>query len=474
MNLKTVNLSAQQQKHLKDLIVRYNKQTIKSKHSAQTYRPVLADSRGTNGFCIETKEMLYPILGDRFEGARFWDVDGNEYIDIAMGFGVHLLGHRVPCILKALENSIENGLPVGPQAKLAGNVAELFCELTGMERVCFCNSGTEAVMTALRVVRAATGRSKIVMFKGSYHGHFDGTLAQPTIQDGHSNPKAVPKFPGVLQPMVDDVLVLTYGDSQSLDIIKTHASELAAVLVEPVQSRQPHLQPKEFLQQLRQLTQELGIALIFDEVITGFRVHPGGTQAWFGVKADIATYGKALGGGMPIGAVAGAAAYLDVIDGGHWSYGDASYPQVEKTFYAGAFCKHPLTMVTTQALLQLLKEQGPGLQEELNQRTAELANQLNSYFQAEEIPIELVYFGSMFRFALVKDSALTVFIPNVFQPLELNLLFYHLILKGIYCVELRLFFLSTAHTSEDIDQIVKAVKDSVRELRAGGFLLKTK
>lgn len=132
--------------------------------------------------------------------------------------------------------------------------------------------------------------------------------------------------------MVEDVLVLDYGNSQSLEIIKAYRDELAAVLVEPIQSRCPDLQPKEFLQQLRQLTAESGIALIFDEMVTGFRLHLGGAQAWFGVEADIATYGKVVGGGMPIGIVAGKAAYLNKIDGGMWNYGDASSPQIEKTF----------------------------------------------------------------------------------------------------------------------------------------------
>ena len=454
-------LNPQQQRHLEALIARYTTRTQKSKQRVQAYRPVLADRRASIRFRFEIKEMLYPIVGERSVGSKFWDVDGNEYVDLAMGFGVHLFGHGAPFIQTALEEQLKQGIQVGPQSHLAGEVAELFCELTGMERVCFCNSGTEAVMTALRIARAATGRPKIALFTGSYHGHSDGTLALSKTVNG--NLQSVPMAQGVPQHVVDDVLVLTYGDPRSFEIIKTHASELAAVLVEPVQSQRPDLQPKTFLEQLRYLTQETGIALIFDEVITGFRIHLGGGQAWFGIDADIATYGKVVGGGIPIGVVAGKASYIDRIDGGMWSYGDASYPKVEQTFFAGTFNKNPLAMAAAKAVLKYLQLQGSALQEQLNQRTSQLAETLNAYFEQESIPIKLVHCGSIFRFALSGNFS------YLYQPLEIDLLFYHLIEKGVYIWEGRSCFLSTAHTDEDIDYVIQAVKDSVKELRESGF-----
>jgi amino acid adenylation domain-containing protein len=459
-------LSPQQQQYLNSLIGRYTKRTAKSKQQAQTYRPVLADKRASVGFRPETKEILYPIVGERSQGSRIWDVDGNEYIDISMGFGVHLFGHGVPFITAALENQLKQGTQVGPQSKLAGEVASLICEMTGMERVTFCNSGTEAVMTAMRVARATTGRAKIAIFKGAYHGHFDGTLAIPQTSEDGKLP-AQPMVPGVLQNMVDDVLLLTYGAPESLDIIKANAHELAAVLVEPVQSRKPDLQPKEFLQQLRQVTQQLDITLIFDEVITGFRVHPRGAQAWFGVDADIVTYGKLIGGGMPVGVIAGSSAYMDKIDGGMWNFGDESYPEVETTFFAGTFSKHPLTMAAARATLLHLKAEGSALQERLNQRTSQLAATLNTYFEQENVPVRIVHFSSLFRFTLSGNSS------YLYQPLEMDLLYYSLIEKGVYIWEGRTCFLSTAHTDEDVNYVIQAVKDSVRELRAAGFFSKS-
>ncbi len=461
-------LNSEQKSYLEKFIAAYTRKTQKCKEKALAYRSVLADKRAAVSFRLELKELKYPIVGESSSGSRMWDIDGNEYIDISMGFGVHLFGHQPKFVIEALQNQLEVGMQIGPQAKLAGEVAQLIHELTGMERVAFCNSGTEAVMTALRIARLTTGRDKIVMFSGAYHGQFDGTLAvrSPNSLDG--NFKAAPMLPGVLQKMVDDVIVLRYGASQSLDIIKAHSHELAAVLVEPVQSRQPDLQPKEFLQQLRQLTQEVDIPLIFDEVITGFRIHPGGTQAWFGIDADIATYGKCVGGGIPMGIIAGKAIYMDGLDGGHWNYGDASYPQKPQTFFGGTFNKNPLSMAAARAVLQHLKSQGTALQENLNQRTSKLITTLNAYFETENLPIRMVNFGSIFRFVLSGN------VSYLFQPIELEIMFYNLIQKGVYIWEGRTCFLSTSHTDEDIDYIISAVKDCISEMRQGGFFQNNK
>jgi iturin family lipopeptide synthetase A len=443
-------LSLQQQQHLTALIANYTQKTQASKQRAQSDRSFLADSRAVAGFRPSTKEMVYPIIGERAQGARCWDIDGNEYVDLTMGFGVLLFGHAAPFITAAVEKHLQQGIQIGPQANYAGEVATLISELTGMERVCFCNSGTEAVMTALRLARTKTGRTKIAIFAGAYHGHFDGILAKESL-DGLST---VPLAPGITANAVADVLVLDYGELQSLEILQAHASELAAVLVEPVQGRRPDLQPREFLQQLRQLTTTAGIALIFDEVLLGFRIHLGGAQAWFGIEADIATYGKIVGGGIPIGVVAGKASYMNGIDGGLWNYGDASYPQAEKTFFAGTFNKNHLGMAVARAVLQHLKSQGTKLQAQLNQRTSYLATTLNSYFEQEGIPIRIVYFGSMFSFAFSGNF---------------DLLFYHLLSKGVYIWEGRNCFLSTAHTDTDIEFVIQAFKISVEELQTAGF-----
>lgn len=449
------------QKYVETLIERYTKRTKTSKQMTQVCRPVLADPRVSEWFDIPTKEMCYLIVGERSQGSRVWDIDGNEYIDIIMGFGANLLGHNPPCLKEALQQQLEKGIQLGPQSEFAGEIAELICEFTGMERVAFSNTGTEAVMTAIRLARAATKRNKIAVFSGSYHGHFDGTLVK--VQT-NNNSHAVPITSGVVPSVVDHVLVLDYGNPQSLEIIKNCREELAAVLVEPIQSQRPNLQPKEFLQQLRKLTSESGIALIFDEMITGFRLHLGGAQAWFDVEADIATYGKVVGGGMPIGIIAGKAAYLDKIDGGMWGYGDASSPQVEKTFFAGTHCKHPLSMAAARAVLQYLKRQGPTLQQQLNHRTSQYVERLNVCFEASKMPIRMAHFGSFFAPVFTEDA-----VPSEILFLSFSLLRYHLFDKGILLRGEGGGFLSTAHTDEDINCIIRAMKDSITELQEVGF-----
>jgi iturin family lipopeptide synthetase A len=446
-------LTPRQSRHLAAMIDRYRNKTPKSRELAEACRPALADSRASIGFRFSTKDILYPITGVESMGSSIRDIDGNTYVDLTMGFGVLLFGSRPPFIQKALEAEIKRGFQLGPRSDLMLEITQLFTEMTGHERVAFTNSGTEAVMIALRLARTATGRDKIVIFEGSYHGHSDGTLAKTTRVGDEL--VSEPVAPGVPANLAKDILVLEYGTPETLGIIRHHAHELAAVLVEPVQSRRLDFQPVEFLRELRALTLQTGVTLIFDEMITGFRVHPGGIQGLYGIQADLAAYGKILGGGMPIGAVAGQRRLMDGIDGGQWQYGDGSYPSATRTYFGGTFCQHPHAMATCLAALRHLKAEGPALQERLNRRTAELAGTLNRYFREEGLPLQVTHFASVFRFEFSGN---------------LELLYYHLLERGVYIWEWRACFLSTAHTDEDLALVVQAVKDSIEDLRQGGFL----
>ncbi|BAY15291.1 beta-ketoacyl synthase [Anabaenopsis circularis NIES-21] len=450
-------LTPHQQKHLDTLITRLVNKTQESKRLSQDYRPYHANSRAVTGFFPDIKEMIYPIHGQRGEGARLWDVDGNEYVDISMGFGTLLFGHSPSFVIEAIQQQIQNGILHGPQSRLAGQVAKLICELTGAERVALCNTGSEAVMGAIRLARTATQRTKIALFTGSYHGNLDEVLMKGGMTSDEKL-YAVPKSLGIPQYMAENVIMLNYGTPESLDIIQAHAHELAAILVEPIQSSRPDLQPQEFLHQLRQLTQETGIVLIFDEVITGFRMHPAGIQGLWGIQADITTYGKAVAAGMPIGVIAGKAVLMDALDGGMWNYGDESYPQAKNTVFAGTFFKHPLAMAAAGAALNHIKNYGFKLQEELTQKTTKLAVTLNSYFEQKQVPIRVINFGSLFRFTFQNNSILS------------NLFYYYLLEKGVYVWEGRTFYLSTVHTDEDIEHIILAVKNSVVEMQKAEFL----
>ncbi|MCP4214103.1 MAG: aminotransferase class III-fold pyridoxal phosphate-dependent enzyme, partial [bacterium] len=456
-NLSKRGLDEGQQAHLDALIERYIKRTRASKENAAKYRRVLSDSKATVGFNKATKEMLYPLVGNRSEGSRFWDIDDNEYIDLTMGFGVYLFGHQPPFVAKARKQQPGNDVQLGPRSYLVGEVAEAFCRITGLERVTFTNSGTEANMAAIRLARAVTGRSKIAMFTRSYHGHSDGTLAVASFRDG--KPCSEPVSIGIPQGVVDDVIVLDYLAPKSLDTLRSISPQLAAVIVEPVQSRFPNVEPRDFLNRLREITKQTGSLLMFDEMITGFRFHQGGAQAYFGVRADICTYGKIIGGGMPIGVLAGKAEYMDHIDGGYWQYGDDSYPSVERTFFGGTYCQHHDSLVTAHAVLKELEEKGPALQEELNLKTQKFAETLNTYFEKNDISIHISYFSSIFRFEIQGG---------------MDLFYFHMIEKGVYIWEWRNCFLSTAHSDDDLEFIIRAVKETVQELEAGGFSMRKK
>ncbi|MCR8643271.1 aminotransferase class III-fold pyridoxal phosphate-dependent enzyme [Paenibacillus sp. N1-5-1-14] len=445
----------QQRKFIEQFSAAYTVRTQESKSLTQRYRFVHANNRHVSGFRSYWKEMVYPIVAERSMGSKMWDVDGNEYLDLTMGFGVNLFGHNPTFITDELHHELRPETPpLGPMSNTAGEVAELIAELTGTQRVAFYNSGTEAVMVAIRLARAATGRTKIALFAGSYHGTSDGVLAvsNPDSIDGEALPMAV----GIPSSIMQDVMILNYNNRDSLELIRQHADELAAVLVEPVQSRRPDIQPTAFLREIREITAQSGTALIFDEVITGFRMHVGGAQAMYGIQADLVTYGKIVGGGTPIGIVAGAATFMNAIDGGVWQFGDESYPieSEKKTFVGGTFCTHPMAMRAALQVLQYLKAQGNTLQTELNARTERLMQRLNDYFKQSNVPIHMIHCGSLFRFVSFGD---------------IELFYYLLISKGVYLWEGRNCFLSTAHTEEDLERIVQVVKETVEELRAASF-----
>lgn len=444
-------LSERQQQHIDALTKRYTERTRTSKELTQLHRPHLADPRTVAGFRLDWKELVYPIVVARSSGSRFWDVDGNEYIDVAMGFGVNLFGHSPTFVTEAVKEQLEKGVEIGPQSPLAGEVAELICEVTGMERAAFCNTGSEAVLAALRMARTVSGKTKIVTFAGDYHGIFDEVLARGI---GPNNQRrSVPIAPGIPPHMVDEVIVLDYGEPESLDIIRKEADNLAAVLVEPIQSRHPNRQPKAFLQELRRLTAETGIALIFDEMITGFRAAPGGIQELFGIEADIATYGKVAGGGFPIGIVAGKRQYLDALDGGMWQYGDDSIPEVGVTWFAGTFVRHPVALAAARAVLQNLKACGSELQQELSARTTVFVSELNEHYAQAGVPIYLEHFSSWFLITFKSPQAYA------------SLFYTHLRDKGIHITEGRAAFLSTAHSQEDIAAVSRAFKEAAAAMQ---------
>ena len=446
-------LSPKQRARLDAFTRRYNARTQASKKHVEENRTHLADPRVVTGFRPLIKELVYPIIINRSEGSKFWDLDGNVYVDVLSGFGSNFFGWQPKFVTDAIVEQLQSGHEIGPQTPLAGEVARLFCEVTGNDRAAFCNTGSEAVMGAMRVARTVTGRSLIAIFTGSYHGIFDEVIVR-----GTKKLKTIPAAPGIMPEAVGNVLVLDYGTPESLDILKARAHELAAVLVEPVQSRRPDFQPRDYLHSLRAITEASGSALIFDEVITGFRSHLGGAQAYFGIRADLASYGKVVGGGLPIGVISGKRAWMDALDGGAWQFGDSSVPSVGVTYFAGTFVRHPLALTAARAVLKHLQAAGPQLQEQMTAKTTRLANTLNAYFESRGHPMVVKHFASLWRAVYTSD-----------QPMG-DLLFCYLRDRGVHIWDGFPCFLTTAHSDEDIAFVIKTFQECVEEMCEAGFL----
>lgn len=446
-------VTERQQQRLAAFMRRYIARTTRSKDYTTEHRPHLADPRVVNGFRPLLKEIIYQIVVDRSQGSRLWDIDGNEYIDALNGFGMNLFGWQPKFVLDAVKAQLDRGYEIGPQHVLAGEVARKVCEVTGFDRAGLCNTGSEAVMGAIRIARTVTGRNTLVIFTGSYHGIFDEVIVR-----GTRSLRSVPAAPGILRNTAENVLVLDYGTPETLAIIKERAKEIAAVLVEPVQSRRPDFQPREFLHELRAITRDSGSLLIFDEVVTGFRAHPRGVQQYFDIDVDLATYGKVVGGGFPIGVIAGRRAYMDALDGGHWQFGDDSVPTVGVTYFAGTFVRHPLALAAAKAVLDHLAEQGPALQEGLNARTSAMVDSMNRSCRELGAPINIVHFASVWKVAFLED-----------HPLQ-DLLFAMMRSRGIHILDNFPCFMTTAHAVADFSAIAQAFRESILELQEADFL----
>ncbi len=451
--VKNKPLTIEQNNMLKQLIKSLTEKTATSKQLAADYRRYLADLDEIAGFSMLLKEIHYQITIESGSGSEMTDVDGNQYVDIAMGFGTLILGHSPQLVLDAIQEEFKRGIQIGPRHRLIGETVKLVCELVGFDRATFTVTGTEAVMIAMKFARAYKRKEKIGLFTGCYHGHSDATLIAKMSKDDLGRTIAA----GISKASLGDMMVFDYNEMSAIDEILQHKDELAAVIIEPVQSRRPEVQPVEFLSALRKVTAENGILLIFDEVITGFRCHIGGAKRYFGINPDMAVYGKAAGNGIPIGIIAGKAEIMDVADGGMWEYGDDSYPRAEQTFYAGTFFKQAFTVGAAHAIFKFYKEDNNALQERLAERTDNLVNRLNVVFQQYNVPIEAKNFTSLFRFRALNEAA------------YLDIFYYKLLDYGIFTWEGRTCFLSDAHQDEDIEKIVEATKMTVKDMVVAGF-----
>jgi len=460
-----MNLSEAQKAFIENLSREFGKRVAKSKHNALVHQTHFVDQRKVAFLKRSLKSMQFQLTYERAEGAYLYDIDGNKYVDITGDQGVNFFGHQPQFIKEALVTRLNRGYPLVAYSEDLFQAAKLFCELTGHERMVFTQSGTEAVMWAARIARAVTGRRKIVIFDGSYHGLSDTVLAVKG-----RNGATLSAGLGMLQEFADQIIILDYGDMDQLEIIAKHADDIACVLTEPIQSRFPSRRPHEFIKELRKLTLEKDIVLIFDEMITGFRAGRKGAEGYYKVKPDMATYGKVPGGGMPTGIVAGLAKYMNWVDGGVWGFDDESMPTLKRAVIAGTHTQNSLKVTASLAACARMAELcqlGSACDYQsctcavgdLNKKAAAMCDELNAYFREKRVPLIIDYFSSLFRIVGTDDP----------YGVVRELLMILLKTNGVETSLSGNCFVTLSHSDADIRWIVDGFKRSVDTLLEHGF-----
>jgi glutamate-1-semialdehyde 2,1-aminomutase len=388
-----------------------------------------------------------PLLIDRGEGAYLYDIDGNRLIDFVGSWGPHILGHRHPAVLDAVEQALRHGTSFGAPTPIETDLAEeVIAALPSIELVRMVNSGTEATMSAIRVARGFTGRSAIIKFAGCYHGHVDSLLVKA---GSAATTLGVPSSPGVPKGCTADTICLEFNDLASLEeTFRARGSEIACVILEPVVGNMGLVPPEPgFLQGLEQLCRKAGALLIFDEVMTGFRVAYGGAQGLFGIRPDLTTLGKIIGGGMPVGAYGGRA---DVM---------RSVSPVGPVYQAGTLSGNPLAMACGLATLRTLRKTNP--YPRLETETRRLSEGLAQAAQTAGLPHSVARCGSMFTLFFRGERVVNYSDAAECDTQRFSRYFWGMIERGVYlpCSQFEANFVSAAHTAADIDATIAAAHD---------------
>lgn len=387
-----------------------------------------------------------PLVMARGEGAYLFDVDGNRYIDYVGAWGPMILGHAHPRVTEAIRSAVERGTSFGTPTEAENELAELIIDaVPSIEKVRLVSSGTEATMSAVRLARGYTGRDVIFKFAGNYHGHVDSLL----VAAGSSAATlGVPNSPGVTPGTTQDTLVLRYNDIAALrDAFAEHGGRIAAVILEPVVGNMGCVIPhKDFLSALRELTQAHGSLLIFDEVMTGFRVAYGGAQSRFQLTPDLTTLGKIVGGGMPIGAFGGRAEIMDHV------------LPVGKVFQAGTNSGNPIACAAGIATLRTLREDPP--YDRLERLGQQLADGLSRAAEAAGVPHSIARVGSMLTLFFNAEPVTDWDTASRCDTQRFARYFWGLIQRGVYlpCSQFEALFVSAAHTPADIAATVDAAQ----------------
>ncbi|GCE64346.1 glutamate-1-semialdehyde-2,1-aminomutase [cyanobiont of Ornithocercus magnificus] len=389
-----------------------------------------------------------PIVFDRVKGPYAWDVDGNRYIDYVGSWGPAICGHAHPEVIGALQEALEKGTSFGAPCELENQLASMVIEaVPGIEMLRFVNSGTEACMAVLRLTRAFTSRDKVIKFEGCYHGHADMFLVK--AGSGVAT-LGLPDSPGVPRSVIANTLTAPYNDLEAVKrLFAENHDSIAGVILEAIVGNAGFITPEPgFLEGLRELTREHGALLIFDEVMTGFRINYGGAQAHFGVKPDLTTMGKVIGGGLPVGAYGGRADIMKMV------------APAGPMYQAGTLSGNPLAMTAGIKTLELLKQ--PGTYDKLAATTERLIQGILEAGRAAGFPITGSNVGAMFGFFLCKGPVRNFEEAKTVNSERFRHLHRALLERGVYLAPsaFEAGFTSLAHSEANIDSTLQAFRDS--------------
>lgn len=394
-----------------------------------------------------------PVFIDRAKGAYLYDVDGKKYIDYINSWGPMILGHAYEPVVKAIQEKVAGSTSFGAPTELEIEMAELIKSMApNVDLVRMVSSGTEACMSAIRLARGYTGRNKIIKFEGCYHGHADSFLVKAGSGLATFNIQTVP---GVTAGVSVDTLTAAYNDLQAVQqLVDTYKNEIAAIIIEPIAGNMGCILPKPgFLEGLRSICDKEGIVFIFDEVMTGFRLAPGGAQEKLGINADLVTYGKVIGGGMPVGAFGGKKEIMQHI------------APLGNVYQAGTLSGNPIAMIAGYTMLKTLKET-PSVYDDLNGKTKTLHEGLDKVFAASKVPYTINRFGSMISVHFSEKPVTDFASASAANNTLFNQYFHAMLQEGIYLPPsaFESWFISTALSTEDIQHTVAATERFLKNL----------
>jgi len=401
---------------------------------------------------FQSVDKEYPIFIKRGNGSKLYDEDENEYVDMIGSWGPMILGHNYPKVLEVVKRELENGTSFGLPTKKEVELAELVKScFPSIEKLRLTTSGTEAAMASVRVARAFTGKNKIIKFEGCYHGHSDSLLVKAgsgllTFSHQDSN--------GITEGVVKDTITLPFGDFEKLKETLENDKDIACVIIEPIPANMGLIETeKEYLEKVRKITKEKNVVLIFDEVISGFRVSLGGAQKVFGITPDLTVLGKIIGGGYPVGGFGGKKEIMNLIS------------PVGNVYHAGTLSGNPISVAAGIETISILKE-NPEIYENVNKKTENLVNKINELIKKYDVPASVNHFGSLFTIFFSKEK-----VKTLEDAINTNDEFYStyfdtMLENGVIVPpsKYEAHFVSYIHNDEDMEKLLKGVEKTFQKI----------